>query len=457
MKKFLLLFIFITAGLTLAACGDRSDEDQSGPVFDEETGSFEWEEDAIIEIGVDNVSMGNAIVDQWNSDFPDREGQLEFTEYQSSNDDSSGMQGIEVGEGSAPDIALVITPEPAYLYELHEYFDDFGQENAHPNAFETLNAQRLAYMPAFYDGMAFSWNETMLTELGVDLTDSDDDGLPDAIDTWEKIFAWAESYGDDRPEFEGEEILEFFPISLEEVWSGYPSLTAGGWQLYQDGDLNDPGFDDPAFLEGLEFIKAFSETNMSVDETGSSKDGSAMGWRWDAYLDSAYPLSLVGTWQDVDGKEDENNIDVRFSPMPTWEGNQLTPLVKTKGFVINGFTENPSAAHEVLRWLYTEDTMTTMIDNSAYLPAVQEDSDIYPDFSDDQNKAEFAYALSFNTLEPLSPLPNNEDLQAIEVFYELGLGDYFIDLWNADMTPEDAQDDIHDIATAWMEEYNVED
>ena len=43
---------------------------------------------------------------------------------------------------------------------------------------------------------------------------------------------------------------------------------------------------------------------MSVEETGLKKPASSMGWRWDAYLDGAYPFGLVGTWMDVQSKVD---------------------------------------------------------------------------------------------------------------------------------------------------------
>ena len=428
-----------------------------GVVFNEATGRFEWEEGAEIEIGVDSVSMGQALVAQWDADFPELAGKLTFREYWSGNSDSSGMQGIEVGQGSAPDVALVITPQHDYLYELHEYLVDIGRNHTLNTAFEIFSERGYVYMPAFYDGMAFSWNQTMLEEWGIDITDTTGNGLPDVFNTWEQIFAWSDDYATERPTFNGDTIYEFFPISLQEIWSGYASLTAGGWQLFPDGDYNDPGFDTSEFKAGLEFIQAFSETHMNKDETGATRAGNAMGWRWDAYLEGAYPFALVGTWMDIEGQATWNDLTFRFGQMPTWQGNDLTPLVKTKGFVINAYSDYPSAAHEVMRWLFTQDTMTTMIDNSAYLPALELDSDIMPDLSDDPMKQEFSFALSYNYFEPLIGLPNDPTLDAMRVYYELNLGDFLVEVWDGTMTPEEAQTAIHAAATAWMEFHNPED
>ncbi|MFW6298843.1 MAG: extracellular solute-binding protein [Bacillota bacterium] len=474
MKK---LSLFVTALLlvfSLAACGDRGSDYAGYEDCEEATGSdacwseddedFLVEDDAEIVIGVDSDDMGAALVQKWNEDFPEYEDMVEFENYGSANDDNSGMQGIELQEDEAPDVALVIDGEvigrEGSVLPLHEYFQEFGADETHESAFESINQLDYFYMPAFYDGMVFSWNETILEELDIDTTDSNDDNLPDAIDTWEKIFAISEEWeADDRPEIDvpGNDdsytMYEMFPISLDEVWSGYSTLTAGGWHIFPDGELDEPGFDTDEFEAGLDFIKEFSETNMSVDETGSKKQAGEMGWRWDAYLQGAYPMGLVGTWQDVDGAEESTEFDFRFSKMPTYDGEDLHPLMKTKGFVINGFTPNPSAASKVLKWLYTEETFTTMIDSSAYLPSLQEDSIVFPEI-DNENKEEFALGMENNHLEVSGTLPDNADVAAMDVFYNLNLNDYFKDIWDGETTPADARSAIVDDSEAWMEENN---
>lgn len=465
MKKLVLLVLSLLAVGTLSACKqergytDCEEPDGTQACWSAEDELFRWEDGAVIEIGVDSDSMGAALVAKWDADFPELEGMLTFRNYGSANGASSGVEGIETGQGEAPDVALVIdnevTGRQANLLPLHEYFQDLGSEQTLNTAYEAINTVGTHYLPAFYDGMTFSWNKTMLEDLGVDLTDENGDNLPDAIDTWEEIFAWADGFGATRPTFNGNEILEVFPISLDETWSAYSSLTAEGWKLFGDGsDLTDPGFGDPEFLGGLEFIQEFSTHDMSVDETGAKKAASAMGWRWDAYLDGAYPFSLVGTWMDVDGKETENNLDFKFSAMPTYDGQVLSPLMKTKGFVINGFTENPSAASEVLRWLYTKETLETIMDSSAYLPALEADAEIYPDI-DSENKAEFAAGMALNHIEPAGALPEAPTQRAMNVYYSIGINEFYRAVWDGTKTPTEAQTEIVAAATTWITENNV--
>ena len=475
MKKLVLVFAMILSVVVLAACNqvrtyaNCATPDGTQACWNTQDENFRWEANAVITIGVDSDSMGAALVEKWNADFPALANKVQFRNYGSANGDNSGVQGIQVGQETAPDVALVIdnevTGKVGSLLALHPYFADLGKEQTHRSVYDAINVQGTYYMPGFYDGMSFAWNKTMLTQFGVNLTDANNDGLPDSMDTFEKIFAWANSWANlaARPTFTytnkagtvvANKILEVFPISLQEVWSGYSSVSAGGWKLFGAGNMADPEFTDAKFKAGLDFIAAFSATKMSVDDTGAKKNASAMGWRWDAFLDGAYPFGLVGTWMDVDGKEDANNLDFKFSAMPTYNGVQLSPLMKTKGFVINGYTANPSAASEVLRWLYTKPVIEEMIENSSYLPALQANAAIYPTI-ESENKAEFALGMRFNYLEPAGALPLAPTQRAMNVYYSIAIGDFYQAVWNGEKTSTAAQTEIVAAAAAWIAANNV--
>ncbi|XMB86946.1 extracellular solute-binding protein [Mycoplasmatota bacterium WC44] len=459
MKKVLSLTMLALTVLTIAGCarGYESCETPDGTqaCFNKDAGQFRWEEGAVVEIGVDSDSMGAALVEKWNADFPELAGKLVFRKYDSANGDSSGVAGVVAAQGEAPDVVLVIDNEvvgnTAAFLPLHEFLTDTIKENSLTAVTDIINNKSTVYSTAFYDGMAFSWNKTMFEEMGLDTTDENGDNLPDAYDTWEEIF---ELDVNSLPEYKGNKILEVFPISIDEPWSGYSSLTAEGFNLFGSGDLAKPGFETEEFKQGLEFIKTFSEQGINIDETGTKKSASSMGWRWDAFLnDEAYLFGLVGTWIDVNGAEQSNNADFKFASMPTWNENNLSPLMKTKGFVINGYTENPSAASEVLRWLYTQETMTEMISNSSYLPALQESGSAYPTVND-ENKAEFGLAFINNQMEPAGSLPNNPAMRAMNVYYSIDITSFYKAIWDGTMSPEEAQDAIVSAANAWIEENN---
>ncbi len=462
MKKFLVMFVAALMVFTVAAC--EREEEEPSVVFDEDAGRFEIEEDADeIVVGVDSDPMREALEAQWAEDYPEYEDLLVVEDYESVNSEDSGMEGLELMEDEAPDVALVIDNEvigrePA-VRRLHEYHEQVGEEQTH-SIYHDISDHGNFFLPIFIDGMVFSWNKTMLDEMGVDVDDRTEDNLPSELASWKDIFEFADEFGedpDDRPEFEDREILEFFPLSVAEVWSGYMQLSSGGWQIYEDEVYNEPGFDDPAFLEGLEFLDEFSNTNMSVDETGSIRGGDAMDWRWENYLDGDYPFGLVGTWMDVEEAMVDYGYEFQFSRVPTWEGEHPSTLYKTKGFVINSATEYPSAANEVLRWLYEQSTIETMIDNSTYIPALQEDADIYPDMADDYKDDMTEAMMADGWLESAETLPNNPSRRAMSVLYDIGVEDYMVEVWDGYLTPEEAQDAIVDAADHWIEENDTLD
>jgi hypothetical protein len=160
---------------------------------------------------------------------------LVFRNVGSANGESTGVQGFEVGQSEAADVALVITDEiigrEVNLLPLHPYFENLAQTDTLPAINDAINGRATIALTAFWDGMSFSWNETMLRSLGVNVDrDSNNDGLPDAIDTWEKIFALDLA----GREYKGRErFLEVFPLSLDEPWSAYSSLSSQGFVIFR--------------------------------------------------------------------------------------------------------------------------------------------------------------------------------------------------------------------------------
>ena len=477
MKKLLALPLSLLLAVTLAACAttqerpqgstvDRTTVDRvtvgyencavpngNDPCWDNTARRFRFEPGATITIGMNGAGAekyGIPLIEKWNREFPELEGRVVFTEYGSVNGPDAGIQGVEVAQSQAPDIVLVITDEvlgrEVNLLPLHEYFEDLIATDSLPAVNAVLNSRAPLLLTAFWDGMSFSYNETMLRSFGVDVdTDRNGDGLPDAIDTWEKIFALDLA----GRQYKGNTIREVFPISLDEPWSAYSSVSAQGFVLFEQGPTR-PGFDTPEFLGGLDFIRTFSQQGMNLDETNTKLAGSAMGWRWDAYLvDEAYPFSLVGTWQNVQAAKDATGSTFRFAAMPTFEGNQLRPLSGTKSIGINAFTNYPSAAHEVLRWIYTPSSMSTIISNSTYLPALQPGAVSMPAIFDPV-KAEFTNGMRLNQVVPIGVLPNNTNERIMNMYYSIGITDFYKAVWDGTLTPAQAQAEIVSAANAWF-------
>jgi arabinogalactan oligomer/maltooligosaccharide transport system substrate-binding protein len=475
MKKLFALPLSFALALTLAACATTTTERPTGntvdrgPVtteyancaatngndacWDATARQFRFEPGAVITIGMNGAgaeSYGVPLVEKWNRDFPELAGRVVFRAYGSVNGEDAGIQGVELAQSDAPDVFMMVTDEvlgrEVNLLPLHPYFENLIATDSLPAVNAAINRRAPLLLSAFWDGMSFSWNETMLRSLGVNVDrDSNNDGLPDAIDTWEKIFALDLA----GKTYKGNEILEIFPISLDEPWSGYSSVSAQGFVLFEEGN-DKPGFDTSEFLGGLEFIQNFSQQGENLDETGVKKAASSMFWRWDPYLnDEAYPFSLVGTWQNVASAADATGSTFRFSAMPTYQGNQLRPLSGTKSIGVNAFTNYPSAAQEVLRWMYTPSTMSSIVANSTYLPALQEGAFSTPVIFDPL-KEQFTNGMRFNQIVPIGTLPNNTNVRIMDMYYSIGITDFYKAVWDGTLTPREAQAQVVSAAAAWL-------
>ncbi len=443
-------------------------------------GSIEWEEDLsgnklVVQVGVDVAGLAPAIEAAWNAAYPAMTGLVDAIVYEASDSESSGVTGIVTLQGAAPDIAIIIgsgsVGREVNFLDLSSYMEDVIANDVLQSGLAAVNSGDVVhYLPGVYDGMAFAWNKTMFEyfisteQLDIVLTDTNGDNLPDAFDTWEEIFAIADALTE-RLEFvyrmDGAEadtvqtIYEIYPLCLGQEWSNYSAYSAGGFSLFPDNNPLQPGFDTDEFLAGLAFMADFSTHAMSFQTDGTTKLlAASMGWRWDNFLHNQYPFGLVGTWMDVETNENTYNADFVFSPMPTYDGVQLSPIVKTKGFVVNIYSDCPGAAVTVLQFIYSQAGMTTISDNSSYLLALEAESALIPTTLN-ENKLQFGFALGFGFNEPAIALPNNPSVLAVNVLYNSGITAAQSAVYDGSMTPLAAQTAIVAAAATWIADNNV--
>lgn len=451
-KNVLTAVILLVIGVVMVAtsCAKPLTVGDGQIVWNKKAKQYLLEPEAKLRVGVDNDQWGAAIVALWDATHPDAVGMVEYVNFGS----AGGADQITTLQGEAPDVVLLIDGEVSRndqsLLALDKVITDAAANFAQEPFYSGANSGTPKFIPVAYDGMAFAWNSDMLEALGIDTKTRNDDGLPVAFDTWEEIFAIARSWQANRPVYKDKSVNIVYPMSLDEVWSGFSSLTAAGWRLFSEGDAANPGFDKTEFAGGLEFIKEASDAKVSVEANGILTPGASMTWRWDDALNlETAPFFLVGTWMDVKGAETKGGYDVEFGPMPTWKGNRLSPLVKTKGWAINGFTAYPSAAHELFRMLFDTAGLQSMVDNSSYIPALKPKSPNTPNYAD-PNKAQMSSAFAFNYPEPTIVLPVNTAKKAMDGYYGIGLNLELRAVWDGAKTPAQAQADLVRLYNEWF-------
>ncbi len=447
-RRIALVMVLILVGISVFA--------QSKAVWDAKNRQFQIEKGAKIRLGMDNDKVGAAIVQLWDQLHPEAKGVVEYMNLGA----AGSADQITQLQGDAPDVVLAIDGEVSRnaqsLLPLHKVIADAAKNFAAEPFFSGANSgMQIKFIPVAYDGMTFAWNKTMMDALKLDTKDANKDGLPDAFDTWEEIFDLAKKWQTNRPTYKGKPVAIVYPMCLDEVWSGYSNLTAGGWEIFPKANPANPGFDQDSFRAGLEFIKAAADVMISVEVNGARTPAASMVWRWDDALNNeTAPFFLVGTWMDVNGAETKGGYDIKFGPMPTWKGKRLTPFVKTKGWIINGFTKYPSASHELYRILYTRDGLQVMVNNSSYIPALKPKATNTPSYRDDPNKAEMAKAFVFNYPEPSIILPKNPAKKAMDGYYGIGVNLELRDIWDGKKTPAEAQANLVSLYTKWYQENN---
>jgi hypothetical protein len=109
----------------------------------------------------------------------------------------------------------------------------------------------------------------------------------------------------------------------------------------------------------------------------------------------------------------------------------------------------------MLRIIFTKEGMQAMIANSAYVPALRAGAKIAPDYSNDVVKKEMAAAFATSYVEPVTvTLPDNPTKQAMDVYYNIGMNQFYKDVWDGKLTPADAQTKIVAAADKWISENN---
>ncbi|WP_302952781.1 hypothetical protein [Holdemania filiformis] len=540
MRKLLLFSIGVM--LALGGCAEEKPciAEKGIVCYDEEAQQYQVEEGAKIRVMVENEAYGQALEELWNKEHPEQTDVIEPVVVQSfdaatwlgyktdiallwSND---AAQIINNFMPVQPELEVVIqehaprqfgellnvdglryVPMSYYglvfstnMSMLSEMGYDVSDENGDGLADQFDSFEELMKLADEWGGQARTYHERQMEAV-----------FPFAIsELWASmVFLSADDFrffasqdalisGMETEEFL--ETLKFLRAMGEHSWylnseesaeEERPAVSGVEDENSRDTDSELPVVDSESEVESEEFPPESSNVKESQDSSEEEEeiilpyqikndrafDG---GWLYDVYLEKLIsPFSLVGTWMYYNQQEEIEQQDFYFSPMPSWKEKILSPLAKTKGYLLSAGTKYPSAANEVYRIIRSEAGIQAYIDTVDEIPAVtqvdrlenrpnleteeneegKESQTIEPYYLAfrNENQRQISYAFSFSQEESMVAFEKDPSVRGWDMLSEIGLIEIAQKVIKQEITPEEAQLELLENSENWMKPFKPVD
>jgi len=376
--------------------------------------SNDIEEKAVIVISVESILFGDAIVKLWNETYPQHKGVVEYRVVGDYFDISTDIIYGRMDEIFAMQNQCLSFSNSYFIYDSMR-------------AYYLFSDGEVIFHPMYFEGLVFAYNETMLRELGISTLDGNGDGLPEAVDSFEKLFLLAEQWKEEPPIYKEKELEFIFPFVFNDRGTVYPFLTAGGWNLENPKDFE--------FLAALEFIYELGNYKWSFK-------GEIDSWQYEQVMKKeSAPFSLVGDWMYYERYQIENQAKIRYAKFPTYQGRQLKSLVNIYGYSINGDTKYPRAAMKLMNLLQSNQGYQIVIDYGEHIAVIPEE--VFSNVNiDDQRMIEWMKAYEYSQLAPYGVV---EGMYGLDQYYPVEFMEIVERLFRHKIEPSEA--------SQWMEEW----
>lgn len=393
--------------------------------FDSELEQYGIEENAILTFEVNSTEYGEAIKQLWSKVHPE----------------ANAINFVLKGESNTSDVVYLTQNDAALKYDML-YQLDANSINNTPLISSELNLNGNKYLPLVGEGFAFITNKTELERLGYTWADTNLNNLHDSFESYASIINAQASWQTDKRKL---------VLSLSEPFTLYPLFTSNGWKLFEDYTSYYPGFEKESFLDALKFIKELSSVNWNQTEVND-----ASNYTWDypnVLFDDNFVFSQVSSWmyfEEMDLKHTSDWVISAFPKSNDDRTNALHPmLTEVEGYSININTLYPSAAHELIRLIYSVDGLQAKIDNEESIVLSNKESLDGLIFKNSYIK-QFSYAFLESQSEPLVAVEDYPNQLAIHLYYDIDIESTIQRLWNNEITPEETQIEITLKADQWI-------
>lgn len=472
MKKICLVIIVL---LCLSGCQKKEVCDVNAGMIcvNEETNEYILEDEAVLTVSVHNESYGEALKELWDETYPEHQGALNVVL-------AGSMNGKDWLEKKA-DVGMIFSSEAArlnqWLLPIGEVTEQKIKSGLLEQYGESVNANQMLYVPMGGYGWIFSYNRTMLGELGFELNDENQDGLPDEFDTFEEIGAWADSL-EGPLVYRQQEVKRIFDFNWDEPSLAMTWLSAGGFKPFKTMEAEQPGWMSEEFLSCITDLKELGKHQWILTDEDeivneSEKDDSryqSSTWGSEFYLSNAASVfSMVGTWMYYDDFESLNDEDFGFSVMPTLNGTSLSPYTLSFGYVIRKDTAYPNACYQLISLIRSDKGLQIFAENSEEpllynynevrtFENEQGEIEALPDLElsfKTENLKEISRAMMNGKEESMVAFVKNPEVRGWDMIEDTGVYNYLRRVFEQTISLSAAQSRIADEANAWMKPYLI--
>lgn len=416
--------------------------------FDSEAQQFKIEAEAALLLSVPNQAYGKAMVALWNETHPDHVGAVQYV--------TDPMPSASNFISNGADVVFIQDSEACIVHDQLLAMDPILSKQLKQDHVvkleKILNEDYLKYLAISQTGFAFIANKTMLASMGVSVVDLNGDGMIDAIDSFEKIMALADSLEQTPIIYKEKTVDTLFPFAFNDTWSFYGFLTASGWNGFTSNDGTKPGFDDESFLKSLEFIQELGKHRWYY----GAENKNLNAWKWESVLsEEIAPMGIVADWMYYKEYAEILGSEFVISKFPTYNEKQLTPLSISEGYVIRKTTKFPSAANELMRLIGSQRGFQHFINasNPSGEIVIDPKQKELPTFASPYDE-QMAKALFFTVDEPMIALPNSTETRAWSMLNEIEIMSVIQAVFKGDCTPAEGQSKIVEMANQWLAGYN---
>ncbi|NLC54565.1 MAG: carbohydrate ABC transporter substrate-binding protein [Erysipelothrix sp.] len=445
MKKIIRNIIYILVlSLVLIGCStDKCKVDNEGLCEIEKIAELEIEANAKIIIGVFNEDYGIDLVQSFNQAYPDHQKLLSY-EVISSDDNEQLLSHLSEFDL----IQLKSEYVPLYFDKLASFDESFSNllENEKLSKFSSqINQSANYFIPFDVEGLLFVYNKTMLEEFKVDLSDEDNNGIPEAIDSFEKIAELSDIWRKENVLYLDQAIEDIFSFPLNDQMAMLPFLQNSDYRLIQGVSAEMMDLDEN-LLQALEGLKTLGSYAWKYNKDFNNETI----WNYEQVLiDQSAPFLLVGNWMYYDHYQQSKAYELVFTKLPTLNNQEMATISSVSGFVLNKDSEFKNAANMVLKHIKGVEGTQVAI-NNGIVPLINKDLLNVEGFKLDANTKQKIKAYQFSETSPLQAFSQNQKVRGWDIFLENDFRQAISDVFLGRKNPETVQKEIKVIISEWL-------